>query len=91
MKTLINIKTDKDIKRTAQKIANELGLSLSAVLNSYLKHFVREKEIHLAIAPKITPELNEILKKVEADIKKKKNMSQVFSSIKEMDRYLDSL
>jgi len=37
MKTLINIKTDRDVKISAQKLAKELGLSLSAVVNAYLK------------------------------------------------------
>lgn len=91
MKTVINIKTDKEVKRTAKKIASDLGLSLSAVLNAYLKHFVREKEIQFAITPKMTPEFRELLKEVEVDIKNKKNISPAFSSAKEMDRYLDSL
>lgn len=47
--------------------------------------------MHFAIAPKMTPELKELLREVEADIKKKKNISPAFSSVKEMDKYLDSL
>lgn len=91
MKTAINIKTDKEVKKTAQKLAEEFGLSLSAVLNAYLKNFIREKEIRFSIAPKMTPEFEELLKKIEADIKKKKNISPAFSSAKEIDKYLDSL
>jgi addiction module RelB/DinJ family antitoxin len=91
MKTVINIKTDSEVKTSAQKVACELGLSLSAVLNAYLRHFVREKEIQFAVAPRPTPELEDILESVEADVKKKRNISPVFSSPKEMDRYLDSL
>ncbi|MBI4118716.1 MAG: type II toxin-antitoxin system RelB/DinJ family antitoxin, partial [Parcubacteria group bacterium] len=51
MKTVINIKTDKDVKKNAQGVAEELGLSLSAVINAYLRQFVRNKEIHFTAAP----------------------------------------
>ncbi len=91
MKTAINIKTDKEVKKSAQKVADELGLSLSAVINAYLKQFVRNKEVHFAVVPRMSTELEEILGRVERDIKDKRNLSPVFSSVKEMDRYLNSL
>ena len=91
MRTVVNIKTDREVKRRAQKVANELGLSLSAVINAYLKHFVREREVQFSVAPRMTSELEDILRGVEADIKKGKNLSPAFSSAKEMDKYLDSL
>jgi addiction module RelB/DinJ family antitoxin len=43
--TILNIKTDKKLKAEAQKVAGELGVPLSTVLNAFLKQFVREKEI----------------------------------------------
>ena len=44
MKTaVINIKTDPELKIKAQEVASDLGISLSMVLNSYLKRFVFEK------------------------------------------------
>ena len=45
MKTVINIKTDKKVKDEAKKIAEEMGLSLSAVINAQLKQLVREQEM----------------------------------------------
>ena len=91
MKTIVNIKTDRKIKQNAQKLAGELGLSLSAVVNAYLKQFVRNKEVHFAVAPHMTPELEDLLQAVERDIKHKRNLSPAFSSLKTMDAYLDSL
>ena len=88
--TVINVKTDKDVKKSAQKVAEELGLSLSTVINAYLRQFVRNKEIHLTTAPRMSAELEEFLGYVEEDIKKKRNLSPVFSSGEEMDRWLDS-
>ncbi|PJC22071.1 MAG: type II toxin-antitoxin system antitoxin, RelB/DinJ family, partial [Candidatus Yonathbacteria bacterium CG_4_9_14_0_2_um_filter_43_16] len=41
MKTaMINIKTDKAVKEEAQKLAAELGFSLSALVTASLKQFV---------------------------------------------------
>ncbi len=91
MKTAINIKADKEVKKNAQKVADELGLSLSAVINAYLKQFVRNKEIHLTVAPRMSAELEELLGRVEQDVRNKRNLSPIFSSAKEMDRYLKSL
>lgn len=58
MSVVINLKTDRDTKIQAQKIAARMGLSLSAVLNVYLKTFVRTKTI--------TIDLTEIPEKTES-------------------------
>lgn len=46
-KTILNIKTDKDLKKHAQETAKELGITLTTVVNSLLKQFVRDKELTL--------------------------------------------
>ncbi len=46
---MINIKADKDIKKKAQKVARDLGLPLSTVINAYLREFIRTKEVHFAV------------------------------------------
>ncbi len=48
MNTVINIKTDSKIKKAAQKTAEDLGLSLSGVINSYLRQFVRSQTIFVS-------------------------------------------
>jgi addiction module RelB/DinJ family antitoxin len=90
MKTLINIKTDPEVKKNAQKIANELGLSLSAVINASLKQFVRNREVYFSMIPKISPEFEKLLGNIERDIRLKKNLSKPFSSAKEAIVYLNS-
>lgn len=42
---VINIKTDSKVKKEAQKVAADLGLSLSGVINGFLKQFVRTKTV----------------------------------------------
>lgn len=91
MKTVLNVKTDKEVKEGAQKVARELGVPLSMVVNAYLKEFIREREVRFSLSPTMSPRLEKLLESVEDDIRKKKNLSPIFSSAKEMDEYLDSL
>ena len=91
VKTLLNIKTDKDVKEDAQKIARELGVPLSTVVNAYLKEFVRERAVHLSLVPHMSSRLENLLEGVERDIKSGKNFSPTFSSGQAMDTHLDSL
>ncbi len=91
MKTVINIKTEKEVKFSAQKLAKEMGLSLSAVINAYLKQFLRNKEVHFSTAPKMSPELEDLLGKMEFDIQRNRNISRGFSLEKDIKKHLNSL
>ena len=60
--TIINVKTDKKLKVEAKKVAAELGVPLSTVINAFLKQFVRDKEITLSANQyRPTPYLESIL------------------------------
>ena len=91
MKTVINIKADREVKLSAQKLAKELGLSLSAVVNAYLKQFVRTKAVNFSIAPQMSPELENLLGRVEYDIERGKNLSPAMTSANDVDKYFESL
>ncbi len=45
MDTIINIKTNKELKNDAQLVAKKIGVPLSTVINSFLKQFVRDEEV----------------------------------------------
>ncbi len=50
MKTAaISVKIDPKVKQAAQKVANELGFSLSDVVNASLKKLAREKTIYYSL------------------------------------------
>ncbi len=70
--TVINIKTNPDVKSKAQAIAEELGLSLSSVINALLRQFVRTKAINLDLTREEIPSpyLKKMLKESMEDIKK---------------------
>ena len=91
MKTVINIKTDKEVKKNAQKVAAALGFSLSAVINAYLRQFIRNKEVYFGLIPRMSPELEKLLGKIETDIQKRRNISPAFSSQRELKKHLSSL
>ncbi|MBL1434551.1 type II toxin-antitoxin system RelB/DinJ family antitoxin [Candidatus Wolfebacteria bacterium] len=60
--TILNIKTDKKLKEEAKDLATELGVPLSTVVNSFLKQFVRDKEITFSTERyRMTPYLEEMV------------------------------
>ena len=91
MKVMINIKADKEVKENAQKVASELGMPLSTVINVFLKDFVRSRSIAFSAIPKMTPYLENILGVIDSDIKNNRNMSSSFSTAKKANAYLDTL
>ena len=91
MRTVINIKTEKQVKQNAQKLAKSLGLSLSAVLNAYLKQFVRNKAVNFSVVPQMSNELEGLLGSVEFDIQRGRNLSSVISSKTELKKHFNSL
>jgi len=91
MKNVINIKTDKEIKENAQKIAKDIGLSLSDVINASLRNFIRTREVYFSAIPRMTPEFERLVGKIDKDIKEKKNLSPGLSSSNKINDYLDNL
>lgn len=43
--SIINLKTDPELKRMAAKTADKLGVSISAVLNNELRRFAAEQSV----------------------------------------------
>ena len=88
MKTsVINIKTDEETKKKAQEMAKELGLTLSAIINAYLKQAVKSGEVHFSTY-RMTPYLEKRIEQVEKDIKAGRNLSPGFESADEAIAWL---
>ncbi len=51
MNTTILLKTDKELKNEASRVAKELGVPLTTVMNAYLRQFVRDRRISLSVDP----------------------------------------
>lgn len=91
MKTIINIKADKEVKENAKKLAKELGLPLSTIMNAYLKEFIRNRSVYFSQIPRMSRELEALLGLVEGDLRRKRNISRALHSYEEVSRHLDSL
>ena len=81
--TIINIKTDKKLKADAKAVADDMGLTLTTVVNSMLKQFVLEREITFSSKVyKPSPYLIKALK--AADEEYKSGKVKTFSSVEAM-------
>lgn len=79
--TTMNIRVDSEIKDTAKKIFAELGLDLTTAVNIFLRQAIRENGIPFDLtldAP------NEETKRAIREAERGINMSQTFSSTKEL-------
>ena len=91
MKDVINIKADPAVKRQAMKVAKELGMPLSVIINAYLKQFVRSRAVYFTATPQMSAALEKMLKPIEEDIKLGRNIVKTVASPEELDEYLSSL
>lgn len=66
---VVNIKIEPQVKKEAQKLAEKLGLPLSALIKSYLKQIIRAQEVVLTVSEEPTEYLLKSLKEAEGDIK----------------------
>lgn len=89
-KTVINFKVDKEVKEEAQKLARQLGIPLSAIVNSQLRQLLRSRQFMLDATPTMTPLLEGVLDQVEKDRKNSKNITKT-RSLEEAFTHLDSL
>lgn len=88
MDTTLLIKTKKTLKEDAQKVSVELGVSLSTIMNAFLKQLVRDKEITFSTREyRMTPYLEKVIKASRAEYKSGKTAGP-FSSVEDM---MDSL
>ena len=88
MKSIITLKTDTEVKKTAQKLAGNLGLTLSAVVNASLRQFIRDQGVYFSKIPTMTPELERIIGTAEKDFKAGKNISPKLSGPRAILDYL---
>ena len=88
MKTTLHIKVDKDIKHKSMKLANNLGLSLSTIVNASLRNFIKTETFSVSNGEQMTPYMESWLAEIEKDIKIEKNINGPFNSIKELRAHL---
>lgn len=68
MNTVISVKIDKDVKAEAQEVARSAGLTLSALVNSYLREIAATRRIEIYAPEPMTPKLKSLIAEVEAEL-----------------------
>ncbi len=87
MKTsALSIKIDPKVKEEAQKVANQLGFSLSTIVNASLKNLIRSKTVSYSLLEP-TPLLKRAINSARVDRIHKKSIGP-FSSSKKMVKSL---
>lgn len=90
-KTTINIKADTDVKKKAQKVAAELGIPLSTVINAYLHQFIRNKSVHFYVPEgELKPAAKRRLDRLAKEARAGKNLSPTFTNVEDAIAWLDS-
>ena len=89
-KVVVNIKVDPETKKAAQALANDLGLTLSSLVNAQLRQLVNRRQLVLdapypnrPISPKLEAELDQVYKEIERG-----EVSQPYT---DLDSLLDDL
>lgn len=90
--TVMSVKTEKEIKEKAQKLAKKMGFPLGTLINAFLRQFIRDKAVNFSMEPTIpiSKALEKELARIEKDIKEGKNSSPAFSKADDMIDYLDN-
>ena len=68
MNTVISVKVDQEVKDEAQALAKGVGLTLSSLVNSYLRQIIVTRRIELFAPEPMTPRLEAMITQVEAEI-----------------------
>lgn len=86
---VITIKTDPKIKEKVQEVAADMGLTLTSLINSYLKHVIRTKRIEITLDETPNAYLRGVLKQAEKDFKEGKT-SPVFDTAEDAVKWLNN-
>ena len=90
-KVALSLKADKEVKEKAQKVAYELGMPLSTIINAYLKQFIRTKEVYFYLEGELKPSVKKRLDRLQKEALAGKNLSPAFSNARKAAYYLKSL
>jgi addiction module RelB/DinJ family antitoxin len=89
MKTVLNVKTDVDVKERAKSLADHLGIPLSTVVNAYLKNFIETGTFTVSREPELRPKVIARLNKQIDETRSGKNLSPGFATATDALAWLD--
>lgn len=87
--SVVNVKVDQNVKKEAQEVAEELGFSLSSLVNGFLRQLIRTKTVNFSMGFEPTPYLEQML--IESGKQVKKGEVVSFSSPEDALKYVEKL
>jgi len=88
--TVINIRTQTRVKEQLQRLAEDLGLTVSGLINGLIKQVIRTKKVEFSVEEEIpSPYLIKALKESAEDYKKGR-VSPTFDNAKEAVAWLEN-
>jgi antitoxin component of RelBE/YafQ-DinJ toxin-antitoxin module len=88
MDTTLTIKTNGALRKEAKKMAEELGLTLTAVVNAYLKQFVRERKFTASAEPMPSKRSIALWEEISREMDEGKGSSGPFSNAEDLIAHL---
>ena len=85
--TSITIRIDEDVKNKAEELFDDLGLSMSAAINMFLRQAVRQQEIPFVVGKNVP---NKTTMKAIEDAVNGKGISGPFESVDELMKALNA-
>ena len=81
---LVNFRIDEETKKEMEELCNELGITISAALNIFIKKMIREKRIPFEVS--IDPFYSESnIKALEKSIEQLKENNVVLKTMEELE------
>lgn len=88
MDTTITIKTNSKLRTEAKKLADKLGITLTAIVNASLRQFVQERKFTVSEYEMPTKEKIAFLESISKEMDKGKNISGAFTDMDDLFNHL---
>ena len=85
---IIHLKTKKQLKQRAEKLAGNLGLTLTSLLNLSLSQLVESSELVIELQPKLNSKTTRLLLQLKKGAETGRNLSPTFTDPEEALKWL---
>jgi addiction module RelB/DinJ family antitoxin len=88
MNTTLLLKTNKALKDEASRVAKELGVPLTTVINAYLRQFVRDRKVTISMEPTPRKEKIALWESISDEMDKDIKNQKVFTNVDDLFKHL---
>ncbi len=88
---MVNLKLDKDVKEQLQEFSEEVGLSVTALLNVQIKQILRDRSFTVEAPLEPTEYLKEAIQATDEELKNDRKGMITLKSPADIDAFFDKL